>query len=220
MVKKDEVKTQESSDKVKETSPAGRQRLLRTLVTVGLVVLLIVGLSVLAYENKDRLVAARVDGAFITRAELNKALIESHGSAVLEDLITKKLINDALEDSGENIPQKEIDAEIADIASQVQEGTGMELYEYLESQGISSVEFKNNIRIQLGVEKLLAGDIDVTEESVDQFLEENGEFLQGETEEELRAEAADVLIDQALGTRYQEWLTELKEDAKIENYLE
>jgi parvulin-like peptidyl-prolyl isomerase len=220
MVKKDEVKTQESSDKVKETSPAGRQRLLRTLVTVGLVVLLIGGLSVLAYENKDRLVAARVDGAFITRAELNKALIESHGSAVLEDLITKKLINDALEDSGENIPQKEIDAEIADIASQVQEGTGMELYEYLESQGISSVEFKNNIRIQLGVEKLLAGDIDVTEESVDQFLEENGEFLQGETEEELRAEAADVLIDQALGTRYQEWLTELKEDAKIENYLE
>ncbi len=200
--------------------PKPSKKLVRMLLVIAVVLGLIGAVSMMVKKNLGMLVAARVDNSLITRAELNKVLVSTYGNAVLEDLINKKLISAKIKSEGVIVKDSELSDKTAEIEKQILEGTGLGLDAYLEGQSLSRADFDESIKIPIALEKIFSKDINVTEEALEEFLAQNGEYLQGETDEAKREEAIDALINQELGTRYQTWLEEAKSASKIVNYLQ
>ena len=200
--------------------PKPSKKLVRMLLVIAVVLGLIGAVSMMVKKNLGMLVAARVDNSLITRAELNKVLVSTYGNAVLEDLINKKLISAKIKSEGVIVKDSELSDKTAEIEKQILEGTGLGLDAYLEGQSLSRADFDESIKIPIALEKIFSKDIDVTEEALEEFLTQNGEYLQGETDEAKREEAIDALINQELGTRCQTWLEEAKSASKIVNYLQ
>ena len=194
-------------------------KLVKPLAIVAIAVLLLGGISVLAYKNISLLVAAKVGNSFVTRKELNDKLLRTYGQAMLDQLVDERIISQGVAESGATFTQEEFDAKIADIESQVQTGTGMSLDAYLESRSLPREDFEKNIKMQLQLENMLAPTLKVEDDAVDTFIEEKGEYLTGETEEEKRAEAVEILLDQELGTAFQTWLEEQKTKVSVSTFL-
>jgi len=138
---------------------------------------------------------------------------------MLDQLVDERIISQGVAESGATFTQEEFDAKIADIESQVQTGTGMSLDAYLESRSLPREDFEKNIKMQLQLENMLAPTLKVEDDAVDTFIEEKGEYLTGETEEEKRAEAVEILLDQELGTAFQTWLEEQKTKVSVSTFL-
>lgn len=212
--------TSEGAPAKKEKKRINARKLVKPLATIAIAVLLLGGLSMLIYKNISSLVVAKVGNSFITRRELNNKLFQIYGSGLLDQLIDEKLISQAIKDSGVSYSQEEFDAKIQEVSDQIKQGTGMSLEDYLASQNMSRKDLDKNISMQLSLEKLLAPKIEVSDEEVDSFIEQNGDYLSGETDEEKRKEAVDVLLNQKLGEAFQVWLEEQKANAKISSYIE
>ena len=205
---------------MKISFPKPSKKLVRTLLVIAVVLGLIGAVSMLVRKNLGMLIAARVDNSLITRAELNKALVSTYGTAVLEDLINKKLISAKIKSEGVIVKDSELSDKTAEIEKQILDGTGLGLDAYLEGQSLSRADFDESVKTQIALEKIFSKDIDVTEEALEEFLTQNSEYLQGETEEAKREEAIDALINRELGTRYQTWLEEARSASKIVKYLQ
>ncbi len=196
------------------------KKLLKILGIAALVLLILGSLSVLAYNYKHYFVAGRVNGEFVTRPKLNNFLITNYGENALDELINQKLIDQKLAEEDVDITDAEMTAKKEEISLQLEEQQGMNLDEYLKSQDISQKEFEKNLRTQIALEKLFVDQVDVTEEKVDEFMETYGEQIPGETDEEKRARAVDILVDQEIGSLFQQWLQKARTEAEIDTYLE
>ncbi len=197
-----------------------KNKLIKVLAIVAVVGILLGAVSVLLYENKHHFVVARVDGTFITRSKLNSALMDAYGRNMLDELITRHLVESEVEKRNIEVTEEELAVKIIEVEEQVVQGTGMELEEYLDTMGMGFGEFEKNIRTQLKIEKILRSEVEVSEEEIEIFLEQNEEFFGGESREENREEALEILTEQAMNRFYQEWLTSVREEAEIVNYLE
>lgn len=211
---------QKEAGKGSKVDPVRRKKLLKTLGIVALVILVLGGISMLVYKNKEYFVVARVNNTFVPRWELRKKLFETYGASVADRLITDKLIRQELKKANVEVSEDALQERLNEVEQQVRQGYNMDLDSYLEQQNIDLADLQEDLRLQLGIEELLADRVDVTEEEVDEFLEQSAEQLPGETEEEKRAEAVNILVDQEIGMLFQQWLQEIRDAAKITNYLE
>lgn len=220
------VKNQNSVSNSTENQPTQKkgkfnpQKLFRVFLVAAAVILAAGGISLLVYKYKDRVVAARVNNSFITKYALRKKVMKTYAANMVEEMITERLIRQKLDQEGVLVPEGGLAARTEEIESQVKGAFDMSLDEYLKQQDISRKDFEDNITLQLRIEEYLASRVDITDEEVDSFIEENGQMLTGETEEEKREEAVEILIDQEINQQFQGWLQELREEAKIVNYLE
>ncbi len=214
-----EMPTQEA----KKESPKRKmnpKKLIKPLAILAIVVLLVGGISMLAYKNVSLLVVGKIGNSFITRKELNDKLFQTYGQSLLDQLVEEKIIAQAIAKSGVTYSQEEFDAKIAEVSTQIQQGTGMSLDEYLASQNMPRKDLEKNIAMQLSLEKLLTPKIEVADEEIDTFIEENGQYLTGETDEAKREEAVDALLNQKLGEAFQTWLEEQKAEVKVSTFIE
>ncbi|MBD3366066.1 hypothetical protein GF360_01850 [candidate division WWE3 bacterium] len=212
-------KTETANNKAPSKGKAGSQKLLKTLGIVAAVILVLGGLSILGYTYKHLFIVGRVNNKLITRVELNKLLINAYGPSAVEELVNKKLIKQELKKQGIEVTAEQLQAKKDEISQQIQEQQGTTLEDYLDRQGVSMKEFEENIETQLAIEQLLAEKVEVTEEEVDDFLETYGDQLEGETEEDKRAQAVDILVDQQIGSLFQQWIQEVRSEAKIDTFL-
>ena len=204
----------------KDTQTNKKKKFPKTLAIVAAVVLVLGALSVLAYENKEYFVVARVNGEFITSPKLGKTLFTTYGQSALDELITKKLISQKLAEEGIEVTQEDIQTKKDEVSRQLQEQQGVSLENYLELQGVTEKEFMENIRTQVGIEKLFVDDVDVTDEEIQEFLDQYGDQLGEEDEEAKKKRAVDVLVNQEINSLFQKWIQDIRNEAKIENYLE
>lgn len=209
-----------NKQKDKKETQAPSRKLIKILGIAAVVLIILGGLSVLAYNNKHYFIVAKVNDEYITRFELNEVLYSNFADTALNELVTKKLISQELAKEGITVAPSQIEAKIDDISSQIQAQQGMELEEYLETQNVSEEEFRDSIKIQAGIEQYFADEVDITEEEIDEFIETYGDEMPGESEEEKRAEAVDILINQEISSLFQEWLQEIRAEADIKEYIE
>ncbi len=214
--KKQEKKAEKKESKLSKPScPSCKKLFTKKSIIISVVILLVA----LAYRYRGMYIAAMVNGMPISRLAIVQQAEKAQGAQILEGIITEQLILQEAEQKGVKIDDQVLDQEIADIRTQI-EGQGQELEALLAMQGMTLAELKDKIRVQKLVEAMLQDQVEVTQEEIDQYLEDNKEFLDEEaSEEELQEDARLALEQQKLGQKYQEWLQEIQDKAEIKYFV-
>ena len=159
-------------------------------------------------QSLDQMIAI-INDDVITRTELNRSIVAAKAQIsqenlpmpadsilkkqVLDQLINKKLQLQLAKQANIQITDEEISKAIANIAKQNNISVS-ELYQHVNSEGMSTDEYRNEIRDQMTLQRLqqqeIAGKITITEHEISAFL--NSKSWQTHGTNEYRIE--DILI--------------------------
>lgn len=185
-------------------------------------VMVIAGIVLLGalYAGRGLFVAAIVDGSPISRWSIVRELEKKSGEQALDALVTKKIIHAAAMKSGIMVSQSDIDAEVASITDQVTKQGGT-LAMALEQQGMTEMEFRDQIVLQKELEKMLAGKVTVSDDDVNQYITQNKVTApKGMTDEDLRNSIREQLKGQKFNTEATKWVANAKAEAQIQYFVD
>ena len=184
-----------------------------------LIALVVVVLAVAAYFGKSLFIAAVVNGQPVSRLSIIRELEKQNGKATLEAAITRVLINQEAAKKKISVTQKDIDAEAAKLKKDF-ESQGQNLDQFLATQGWSTERFREEIRIQLVVTKLLGDQVKVSDKEFNDFLAKNPDILTQEKDQNAaKAMLRSQLEQQKLGQKYQEWIATIRKNAKVNSLV-
>lgn len=165
------------------------------------------------YSYKTLFVVARVNNKLISRGELTRELEREAGNEALESLVTKNLILQEARKKGITVDKEEVDAEIKKIEDGLV-AQGQTLEDALTFQGWSREQLEEQIKIRKMIEKIFGDEVEVTEEEIDNYLKENE--IESPDREQIKA----VIKDQKFSEKFQEWITTLRANAKINFFVD
>lgn len=139
----------------------------------------------LVFDNK----AATVNGEKISKSELDDALSSQYGSTVLDTLISDEIIRQEMKK--ENI--KVSDKEIAEEMEAYMDTFGGEdtFNEVLKNSGVDVSIIEKNIMTYLASKKILEPRIEITDEEIQTYFDENKDSFDKEEE----VAASHILVD-------------------------
>jgi len=196
--------------------PISSTGLSRRTIIIALVVAAVIIIGVLL---RNQIIVATVNGRPITRFALIAELERQSGKRTLDVLITKNLIFQEAGKKNIVASDKDINAETKKIEDNLKK-QGQDLNSLLASQGMSHAEFKEQIKIQILVKKLLAKEIKVSDKDVSDYLEKNKDAMPKDlSEEQLKTEIKGQLEQQRLSEASNKFVTSLREKAKVDYLL-
>jgi len=132
---------------------------------------------------------ASVEGEKITKDELYEVLVSSQGEQAVAALIDEKVIALEVKKKKIKISDEEIDKE---LETYIENAGGQEAFEAtLEQNGITEAQLKENIVQCLSIRKLIEPRIDITDEEIKAYFDENSaQFAQAES-----VEASHILVE-------------------------
>ena len=140
-----------------------------------------------AFSKKE--IVASVEGETITKDDLYNLLVEQNGAEALNSLIVNKVIENEAKKEDIKISDKELDEELTNYIETL---GGEELFNAsLEQSGMKIDSIKENIKQYLTIKKLVEPRIEVTDEEVETFFEENKD----EFNEEEQVKASHILVE-------------------------
>jgi foldase protein PrsA len=159
-------------------------RMKKTLV---IAIAMILALSIAACTKEE--IVAKVDDREITKEEFYDQLVSQNGKEVLNALIAEKIIEIEVEKQNIEITDEEIEKEIDEMKEYY--GGEDEFNNALTYFGYSLEDIKQNIVINLKLQKLLEPYIEITEEEMQDYFEANKSYL----DEEEQVRASHILVD-------------------------
>lgn len=184
-----------------------------------IIVLVVFCLALFLFNYKHLFVVVLVNNRPITRLALVRELEKQAGQQALDTLIIKSLILQEADKQNIRIGQERIEEKIRQIEEQVK-SQGADLDVLLQNQGQTRKGLREEIKIQLIIEEILGKDIEITEEELKNYFEENKEFLGEDASfEEMKESLKEQLRQQKTNNKISTWLEELKKNAKINYFL-
>lgn len=185
----------------------------------GGIAIAIVAIILLVVLFKSVFIAALVNGEPISRLSVVTALEKQGGKATLDNLIIKKLILQEAKKKNIVATQSDIDSEIKSITANLKT-QGSTLDQALASQGMTTSDLNDEIRIQVVIAKLVGTNVSVTEKEIDDFVAANkGQMTGGITQAQFREQATGELKKQKLQTKTQEFIKSLQDKAKVVHFV-
>lgn len=133
----------------------------------------IILLSFYACQNNNNTIVAEVENEKITQEELNKELNNQYGIEVLQNLINQKLIIIEARKKNITVNDNEINQEMEKIALNL--GGMDKLQEQIKSKGLDIQDYKEKLKIDILLKKLIISEI--TEDEIKVFYENNKQGL-------------------------------------------
>lgn len=172
-------------------------------------------LAGLLFLAKSIFLAALVNGRPISRLALTSELERQGGQKVLDSLIEKSLIFQEGGRAGVKIDKVVVEAEISRIEGLLKE-QNLTLDEALSMRGETRASLSEQVRLQKTVEALLAQKINITEEEIKDYFDNNKDIFGANAKfEHVKSDVKDQLYQQKLNSEYSKWIEELKAKAKI-----
>lgn len=136
-----------------------------------LAVLIVAAIAVFIFLSTRGEVVAKVGSESLTKDDLYTFFVEQNGEAALDTLITKNLINQEVEKENITVSSEDIDAELQEL---IDSYGGEETFEQqLTASGLTQEDVKEDIEVNLQIEKLLEPQIEITEEEMQTYFDEN-----------------------------------------------
>lgn len=177
-----------------------------------------VAILVFFYFTKSLFIAALVNSKPITRFSLIKSLEKQGGQQALDNLVIKELISQEAKKKGIVVKEEDIQTEIDNIRGVVEE-QGSSLEAALAFQGQTMDDLKDTLYLKLNVERILGDQVSVSEEEITKYYEDNKTTFGTNKLEEVKDQIRDQLIQERLGTKFQEWITEVKNNSNIKYFV-
>ncbi|WP_309086900.1 peptidylprolyl isomerase [Domibacillus sp.] len=132
---------------------------------------------------------AEVGGTKITKDELYDSLVKMYGADAAESLIADKIVEKEATKEKVQVTDKEIQEE---LDATIESYGGEEAYKSaLESSGMTEADMKEEIKVYLETVKLLEPRIEITDEEIETYFDENKDTFT--TSEQV--EASHILVD-------------------------
>lgn len=179
-----------------------------------LIIIAVIAILLLLTTQKGVFLAATVNSSPITNLELLARLNQQYRTQMINQLVNEKLILGEAQKKGVSVSGKEVEEKITQIEGNV--GGPEALDSLLSQQGQTRASLRDQIRVQLVIEKLYANEATVSADEVDKFIIDNKDSLQATTSAEATKEATEMLKQQKLGKVFNEKFQELKSAAKIQ----
>lgn len=152
-----------------------------------LAILLVLVMGVAGCQSSD--VVAKIDDETITKDELYEMLVEQNGEQVLNALISEKIIDLEIKKQKIEISDKDIDKEIEEMKEKY---GGEEAFNQVIAQsGMDMETLKDNITMNMKIEKLLGPEISISDEELANYFEEKKDDLK----EEEQVKARHILVE-------------------------
>ncbi|MBX4187050.1 MAG: SurA N-terminal domain-containing protein [Candidatus Doudnabacteria bacterium] len=171
-----------------------------------------------AFYFRNLLVAATVDGHIISRLSVVKRLEKQSGSSVLNSLIDDQLISNAAANKKITISEDEINAKLDKIKSQV-EASGSDMDTALKNAGLTAAELRQQIVLQLKLEKLLSDKLNVSDEEVAKYIADNKVTIAAGKEKEIKDQVREQIKTQKFNNEATTYLSDQRNNAKIKTFV-
>lgn len=178
------------------------------------IIALIAGILLLAMYKKSWFIAATVNGSPVTNLDLQLRLNQQFRTQTLNQMINEKIILDEAAKNNAIPSEEEISKKVSEIETSV--GGAQALDTLLSQQGQTRDSIRQQIRLQLSIEKLYASEATVSAEEVDKFLESSRESLRATDSASQVKEAENLLKQQKLSQIFNQKFQELRKRAKIQ----
>lgn len=186
---------------------------------IGLIALILLA-GALLYFFRGLFVAAVVNGQPISRVEVLRQTEKQSGKQTLDTLVRNALIEQKAKQENVTVTDQEIADEIKKLEENLTK-QGQKLDQVLEAQGISKDELNKLIRLDKLVAKMVGKDIKVTDQEINEYLEQNKDALpEGTDEATLKKQVGEQLKQQKTNEKVRNWLADLQKDASIRYYVE
>ncbi|WFA09919.1 peptidylprolyl isomerase [Tissierella sp. Yu-01] len=160
------------------------RKMKKTLVVA---IIMIFTLSITACTQEE--IVAKVNDKEITKTEFYDQLVTQSGDQVLNALISEKIIELEIEKQNIELTDEEIEAEFAEMKEYY--GGEEEFNDALTYFGYNLEDIKQNIVINLQLEKLLEPYIEITEDEMKNYFDTNKSYLN----EEEQVKASHILVE-------------------------
>jgi len=209
----EEIKEEPKEEKTKKESWFKKNK---TLVT-SLIIVMIAFLA--GFFVKNNLISAMVNGKPIWKKELVKEMETYYGESVLNSIIEGELIKQEAEKRGIKATEEEVSNQIKMIEDSMK-SQGQDLQQALKESGMTIEDLRENYKMNILIEKLLADKITVTDEDIQKYIEENKDsFPEGTDMEQIKSLVEEGLKQEKMSTEYQSFINGLREKADIEILL-
>ncbi|MBI2019587.1 SurA N-terminal domain-containing protein [Candidatus Daviesbacteria bacterium] len=178
------------------------------------ILLIALGILLLAIFKKDWFVAATVNGSLVSNLELQTRLNQQFRTQTLNQMINEKIILTEAAKNNALATDEEVTKKISEIETSV--GGAEALNSLLSQQGQTRESIRQQIKVQLSIEKLYTNEATVSAEEVNQFIEQNREQLQATDSAGQQKEATDAIKSQKLSQLFAEKFQTLRSQAKIQ----
>lgn len=178
------------------------------------IALVIAGLLALAIYKKEWFIAATVNGAPVTNLELQMRLNKQFRTQTLNQLVNEKIILSEITKNNSVPTEAEVSKKISEIETNV--GGKQALDALLSQQGQSRESIRQQIKLQLGIEKLYANEATVSAEKVAEFIEQNKDQMQATESAQQEKEATENIKNQKVTQIFSQKFQELRQKAKIQ----
>lgn len=185
-------------------------------LVLGLVILVLI-VGSLVYIKRGSIMAARINNSFISRWDLDRRLETQYGQPVVEQMISEQLIFDEGAKKQIKVSQSEVDAKITQITSQL--GGQVNINDLLAQQGMTMADLRKQVEVQLLVDKLTVGLVNVSDQEITDYIDKNRSSMTATDEGTLKKEALDTLAAQKKSEAVQKWFSDLKSKARIVKYF-
>lgn len=178
------------------------------------IIIAIIILAAVAYKYKNLFIVATVDGKPITRLQLEQELNSKYGSQVLDNLLSEQIILDEGQKRGIAIDNAAVNTKIQDIQKQLQ--GKMSLNDALKAQGLTQESFRQQLKIQLTIDKMFDKEASVSEKEIDDFIAQNKDNMPSASDPaKLRRDVSINLRQQKIGNLFDKWFSAAKAKAKV-----
>ncbi|MCJ7805098.1 SurA N-terminal domain-containing protein [Patescibacteria group bacterium] len=185
----------------------------------GIILIVVLGILGLAFIFRSLFVAALVNGRPVFRVQVISELEKQSGKTALDSLVSNQLILQEAFKKNIVIPTADVDNEVTRVEGLLKE-QGTNLQDALTSQGLTMADWRDQIKIQMMLEKLLADKLTVTDAEIQDYFTKNKDVF------DKNAKLADVkdqiigqLKQQKLRDAYMIWIQDLKSKAKINYFI-
>lgn len=178
------------------------------------IILVIAGLLLLFIYKKSWFVAATVNGSPITNLELQMRLNREFRTQTLTQLINEKIILSEAAKNNAVVSDVDISKKISEVETNV--GGVAALDSLLSQQGQNRESIRQQIKLQLSIEKLYANEATVSAEEVTKFIEQNKDQLQATDSAGQQTESYNAIKNQKLTQIFSQKFQDLKNKAKIQ----
>lgn len=178
------------------------------------IIILIIGILALAIYKKNWFIAATVNGSPITNLELQIRLNSGFRTQTLNQMINEKIILDEAAKKNVLVSDLEVGSKISEIETSV--GGAQTLDAMLAQQGQTRESIKQQIKLQLIIEKLYSNEATVSAEEVTNFIEQNKDSLKATDSAAQQKESYDAIKNQKLSQIFSQKFQDLRTKAKIQ----
>jgi foldase protein PrsA len=181
----------------------------KTMSLIIVVLILAIGIFLSLALTKDKAVA-KINGEAISEDELYDVMVEQYGATTVEQLIADKIVASEAKKEKVTITDKELNAEIDKLKESY---GGEEVFDQmLVSNNTTLDDLKEELKSYLTLRKLLVPQIEITDDELKTYFEENKESL-GEAEQ---VKASHILVeDEATAKEIKQKLTDGADFAEL-----